>query len=178
MTHELSVVFEFIKRGADEGVKLACVGGAARDTFLGKKPKDYDLVIQDYPHGSALVSLLEKIGGCTFNTMGNGVGEEYVYDADDRGLLAVYESSGFGVPLQILLFDNETMKRYEDPYEIVIEHDCSLNQAWFEEHNGELRARVTDEFPSPGGTNYINHGKADRHRAGYIKDKFPEFKHI
>lgn len=189
MTAELQAVQALIQRLKDEGVTVVCCGGAARDYYLGRPPKDYDFVILAYPEVDGFVENFDIRAALTTATnhkvreLGNDA--EYVAD-DDRGLEHVFESTlevDFGlrdVTVQFLQF-TKTKQAYfaGDPQNVVDEFDCDLNKAWFEQQGERLVPRVHTEFPSPftGNLNQFTPG-LDDDRKRYIVGKFPEFKHV
>lgn len=183
MTDKLAAVRDLIARLKDEGIEVVCSGGAARDTYLGREPKDYDFVILNYRDDIAYTAAISEATGISTIVMGENT-EGYVPNQDERGLESVFESSlhfGAEKPLQVqfLLYNKTTTKGFDgDPYNAVDQHDCDLNKAWFEDVGGRLVARVHPEFPSPftGNTNTFTPG-IDEPRKSYIRAKFPEFKH-
>jgi len=155
-----------------------CCGGAARDTYLGRKPKDYDFVIIDRHDGIDYMAAISEATGFVCRELGDD--EEYV--ADDRGLDHVYESYlhtgelGGQLTVQFLLYSRSKTKSFKgDPYNVVEDFDCSLNYAWFEEYQGKLLVRVHPEFPSLQFDMPVRHRDGDENRRNYIRAKFPEF---
>lgn len=193
MTQALEAVNNLISRlYLDHGIFVACVGGAARDVFLGREPKDYDFVILKHPEYQALYddmehALAEAIGMYPRDLSGNGNGSEGTSDSNgdalERGLEKVWETDSFdGMPIkfQFLLYTAQKIAQFEcDPAKAVYEHDCSLNHGWLAKNlAGGIVARVTDEFPNPA-TGNKNYFRADTNpeRRAYIRNKFPEFNH-
>lgn len=197
MTTKLEALQNLIIRlHVDYGIVVVCVGGAARDTYLGREPKDYDLVVLT-PTGNTddlREQLLQASGAFSIAELGKHDIEDYVKEDSDRGLRHVFEfnldvESGVrvefplkqpNITVQVLVFSEEVTKRYaHDPYNVVEDHDCDLNKAWFEEVNGKLRARVHPEFPSPftGNVNNFQPGYNNHVRKTYMQDKFPEYQH-
>lgn len=189
MTAKLEALHGFIKRmREDHGLDLVCVGGAARDTYLGRTPKDYDLVLLT-PSVSA-VTLAPCIRDCAYGaelTELGADGEEYTDDDNERGLENVFEFKlavdlvDDPITVQVLRFNAMKLSQWGgDPYCLVEEHDCDLNKAWFEEMGDRLIPRVHGEFPSPrtGNANQFSSGYSNTVRRDYIRAKFPEFHHI
>ncbi|BAN92339.1 nucleotidyltransferase [Ralstonia phage RSB3] len=185
MSAKLAAVRDFIHRLADYGVIAVCVGGAARDTFLGREPKDFDLVILSQHKYDPL---LEWIKACSEYGVRELGSDAESYQADERELAHVYETgvtydTSTEKPLvaqvQILVYSDDVTGCWKgNPEDAVEEHDCDLNKAWFEQRNGKLVPRVHYSFPSPytGNVNTFRSGtSADR--ISYIKAKFPEFNH-
>lgn len=186
MTEALTAVRDLIDRLKDEGVTAICCGGAARDAYLGRTPKDYDLVIVDCEGNLDFERLLRNVtGSYVYDLSDRGGASEgstdSTGDAEERGLVQVWETNkltGLDVKVQFLLFDEDSMDRWEgDPYCVVAEHDCTLNQAFFEREGDRLVARVTDNFPRPGGTNFFIGRHVNYARKAYIRSKFPEYHH-
>lgn len=183
MSNDLDTVRNLLLALKDEGYEFVCVGGAARDTFLGRTPKDYDCAaLKHVPNVDDLKNVLFGLGITSIVELGGEELAEYENgEAEkDRGLEHVLEFSIFSVTVQLLMFSESTTKEYGgDPYMLVEDHDCDLNKAWFEEVNGALRVRVHGEFPSPhtGNVNNFRPGYSDHVRKAYISQKFPEFNH-
>lgn len=190
--HELNDLI--LRLHYNHGIEVACVGGAARDTYLGKEPKDYDLVVLSQTGNLDALrdALKEETSAASVAELGEADIENYVNEGDDRGLRNVYElRMPIGDPLlfniyedymtiQVLVFSEEVTKRYAgDPLNVVEDHDCDLNKAWLEPVNGRLVARVHPEFPSPfsGNVNHFQPGYSDHERKRYIASKFREFTH-
>lgn len=194
-TLRLAALHDLITRlDIDHGVRVVCVGGAARDTFLGREPKDYDLVVLSPTanEDDLRSALLEASGAFSIAELGQHDIENYVNKDDDRGLRNVFEldmpiKAALGsykpdcITVQVLVFSEAVTQSYaNDPYNVVEDHDCDLNKAWLENVGGVLRARVHPEFPSifTGNTNSFKPGYSDHERKAYMKSKFPEFNHI
>lgn len=178
----------------DHGIRVVCVGGAPRDTYLGHDPKDYDLVVLNVGIAPTYLQacLRDAAGGEPVTELG-ATEHEYLDGDNDRGLLHVFEfevkidypstSDMFDTTIkcQALVFSDAKLATYnDDPYMIVEDHDCDLNKAWFEEVNGRLVARVHGDFPSPftGNTNRFRPMYSETTRRDYMRSKFPEFHHI
>lgn len=183
-TTALDNIRHLIARFADYGVKVAVVGGSARDTFLGRPPKDFDFVFLTYPATDIpLISIIQTITGTPVADLGgNGNGSngtsDSCGDAEARGLESVWESYYEGLQCQFLLYTKERTAAFDgDPWFAVMEHDCDLNKAWFEVHGDRLVARVSDDFPQPNGINSFRRD-TDPQRVAYMKAKFPDFTHV
>lgn len=190
MTQALEAVDNLITRLIlDHGIYVACVGGAARDLFLGREPKDYDFVFlntNDYVPADLEVILAEVCQSPVIDLAGNGGGSEGTSDscgdAEERGLVDVWETNrfdGLDIKFQYLLYTPEKIEHFAlDPAKAVVEHDCSLNHAWLAKNNGRIVPRVTDEFPNPatGNKNFFRPDTNVERRA-YIRNKFPTFNH-
>lgn len=187
MSEKLEHLQELIGRLGTVGVHVVCVGGAARDLYLGREPKDYDLAVYRIdPHygfggmsGHAREAVFHIAGNVV--TLDPATAEGYCDEAGDRGLVGVYECEYKGMTIQVLEFTDDRMELWKgDPYFIVEEHDCTLNFAWLEPSpvSGELVPRVHGEFPSPFNGS-INEFRNERNleRRMYIQGKFPEFTH-
>jgi hypothetical protein len=179
MLNEIEI-FGLLTRLHDEGIKAVCCGGAARDTYLGREPKDYDFVIlnTDEIQRDDVLRAIENATGMTARELGND--EEYV--GDGRELEHVYESGiqkdyGKLIPVQFLQYTVGKTRRFQgDPYCVVEDFDNTLNYAWFEEYQGRLLVRVHPEFPSVQyGVKAEQRDKSDPDREQYMKSKFPEF---
>ena len=184
MNTRLCAVNDFLTRMVlDHGILLACVGGAARDTFLGREPKDYDFVFLDTA-GKSLSDLADIIAEVT-GTFPASLREQEGSAANGaaRGLVDVLEthySDGLRIQFQYLLYEDHIMKSFGlDAAKAVVHHDCSLNHAWLAKVGTRLVPRVTDEFPNPatGNTNYFA-AHVNYERKAYIRSKFPEFNHV
>lgn len=181
-TIALEAVDKFLTRlYADYKIVAACVGGAARDTYLGRTPKDYDFAFLDTggrDRAGVLDALVDIFGGVV-----DLEGEGSADSADQRNLLGVWEArcpvTTAGYPFQFLLYDEETTASFQrNAAHAVVLHDCSLNHAWLAKVNGRIVARVTDEFPNPatGNRNFFA-AHTSSQRKLYIRSKFPEFQH-
>lgn len=178
MLNEIEI-FGLLTRLRDEGIEAVCCGGAARDAYLGREPKDYDFVIlnTDEIQRDDVLRAIENATGMTARELGND--EEYV--GDERELEHVYESGilkacGKVLKVQFLQYTLSKTKSFlGDPYNVVEDFDCTLNYAWFEEYNGRLLIRVHPEFPSLQYKVRPVHKDGDDERRYYIKHKFPEF---
>lgn len=189
MTNDLATIRNFIERIKDLGLSLVVVGGAARDTYLGIPPKDFDMVVlnadaelDEVMSALAIASgrqprLLghEEIAGYQNEEAHRDRGLEYVIDVRLQA-----EDQFRDLNIQVLMFDTTTTLRYDgDPYNVVVDHDCSLNHAWLEDVGGKLVARVGEEFPSPftGNFNNFRPGWSNATRQAYIESKYPEYNH-
>jgi hypothetical protein len=177
MTHELEIIWHLIHRLRDVGLTVVCCGGAARDTFLGRKPKDYDFVILK---NTSIASVQGTISQCTGNpcySMREFDDDEGYENAQERGLIEVFESKCADLTVQFLLYE-DTVVNPPDPYQIVETFDCDLNRAWFEDIGDRLVARVHGDFPSPftGNINRFSPGVADDRKA-LMRQKFPDYIH-
>lgn len=190
MSNDLNTLRNFIARLADYGVDVVCVGGAARDTYLGVQPKDYDLaVLTVHQHAGEVIDAMQLASGRQPRLLGHEEIAGYIAGEEghrSRGLLHVIDvrlpcdDQFRDLNIQVLMFDKETTLRYDgDPYNVVVDHDCSLNHAWLEDVQGTLRARVGEEFPSPFTGNFNNFRPwwSNPTRRAYIESKFPEFNH-
>lgn len=174
MSAKLDIVYNLIQRLRDHGINVVCCGGAARDTYLGREPKDYDFVIMNNAEGFDYLTELADVLGGSVQELGD---LDYVENAEDRGLQRVFEGLADGfMTVQFLLYTPKKTKSFAgDPYNIVEDFDCTLNYAWFEEYNGKLLVRVHPEFPSiQYGIQPVHRDSTDERRV-YIKSKFPEF---
>lgn len=181
MTTDLEAVDLFITRMyTNHGLLLAVVGGAARDTYLGREPKDYDFVFLNTKTLTPMEIhdvLSEELGDV------EALGGSGSYGGGSPELEYVWESRGFATnfkPFQFLLYnDVRTASFAEDAAKAVVLHDCSLNHAWLAKVNGRVLARVSDEFPNPatGNRNFFA-ADVSYDRKAYIRDKFPEFNHV
>lgn len=192
MTNDLTIVRDLIERLNHAGVYAVCVGGAARDTYMGLKPKDYDLAIIDHKPGDAeaLEMIIQDATGAAvvYNLSEQGMGSngtgDSCGDAAARGLdnvFEVHECADEYIVIQFLVFTAAQMATFEcDPQRVVEQHDCTLNQAWFEwVAEGRLVPRVTAAFPtvSNGLPNVFLDGHVNFDRKAYIAEKFPQFTH-
>lgn len=185
MSIQLECVRDILTNLKSYGVTGVCAGGAARDIFLGEKPKDYDILLigtDGLPAESVVAAIQDSTGARHVDELcGEDLGPDYGTGARERGVLHVWEvRDGLRLlTLQFIMYNADTEKSYRgDPYFAVQDHDCNLNQAWLEDVNGKLRPRTTEEFPSPF-TGNVNAFRPDTcyERKAYIRDKFPSFQH-
>jgi len=179
VNRELEAVYNMIQRLRDYGIYVVCCGGAARDYYLGRTPNDYDFVVLNTVHEP---ETFRRVVELSTNFECRELGDDVEYVNEDRNLAYVFESA-LGVDVdhrdlkvQFLVYTPaKTLTFKGDPHNVVEDFDCSLNYAWFEEHQGRLLVRVHPEFPS------IQYGIKPTHRDGcderklYIQHKFPEF---
>ena len=191
MTNELTIIRDLIARLADAGVYAVCAGGAARDAYMGRKPKDYDIAIIDHKPGDAeaLEMIIQDATGAAvvYNLREQGMGSNGTSNSDGdataRGLdnvFEVHECEGEYIVIQFLVFTASKMASFQLDIQTVVElHDCTLNQAWFEEVGGRLVPRVTAAFPTAanGLPNVFRDEHVNFDRKAYIAEKFPQFTH-
>lgn len=187
MTDALQACLHLLQRLKDQGIDAVFVGGCARDTYLGITPKDYDLVILTPGLLQAEVEhAIEQATNRIAVPMQREAISGYECQHESRGLTGVLEfelgmdCTHRDLPVQVLLFDDQHLVRWDgDPYNVVVEHDCSLNHAWLEVVNNRLVPRVGTEFPSPhtGNFNNFRTGWSNPTRMAYVMQKFPEFNH-
>lgn len=193
MTRDLTNIRDLIARLSDLGIVAVCVGGAARDTFIGQVPKDYDLAILDYPEDETAETLQAAFQDATgasvvYDLREQGNGSEGTSDShgdgEARGLHGVYEVRECGgelLQVQFLVYTRDKMDGFdENPLLVVQQHDCTLNQAWFEEVGGRLMPCVSEAFPTNGNglPNVFRDVHVNPERKAYIRQKFPLYTHI
>lgn len=184
MTYDLASMHELIQTLlTDSHIQAAIVGGAARDTYLGRKPKDFDIVILTPGIDPALLRgvISDYAQDGVLNVLAPERLEDYANDNGDRGLLQVVEFLYDDVVVQLIQFTDAKTKQYNgNPQNVVAEHDCDLNRAWFEDVGGRLIVRVSDDFPSPftGNVNSFTPDWSNAERKAYMQSKFPEFIHV
>lgn len=149
---------------------IACViaGGAARDTYHSREPKDYDIVVlDDYDVEESLRVIDEDVKG-TRNLDFFGPGSS-MRDCEDVNLDWVIKFEVDGVSFDLIQFSNHP----NTPIEAVESFDCTLNMVWINEHGG---VETHCLFPAPGDkiilTDRCDH---PARRVEYLRSKYPDF---
>jgi len=159
----------------DNGVQAVVAGGAARDLYWGRIPKDYDLIIiGEAPSVDDLADDLRDQLAANVTPFGNG---SSMADVDSIGggsdrLDYVIKVEFNGVHIDVLKHVDD----YPSPLDAVRNFDFSLNFIWL---NDKWEAVPAAEFPIlVDGTVIMGDNPSidDPHgRVQYLRSKYPQY---
>ncbi len=157
-----------ILRGS--GWRAVIAGGSARDHYLGRTPKDYDIVMLGDNHGGDIAYELQAH---EFDVSVYGlVSNEYTRDEGDppSHLDWVIKVENYGTKIDII----QQSAHPESPTEAVEAFDVSLNMAWF---NDAGHVVCHPDFPMTGGVvKVLRLCDVPHKRIPYLAAKFPQYK--
>jgi hypothetical protein len=126
------------------GIPCVIAGGAARDIYHGREPKDYDIVVlDDLDVSEVLRQIVEDIPGQFRDLEYFGEGTS-MRDCEDANLDWVVKFTRDGTEFDLIQFRSLP----STPQEVVEAFDCTLNMAWLDD---EGAVQTHDLFPLPGG---------------------------
>lgn len=168
-------VLDVLKLAGYDGV---IAGGAVRDTFLGREPKDFDIVLYGANSAESVAATIEKYF-VWYSAIEVCSAEDYIL-GEEKGanspsqvttqLTWVIKLHLDGVEIDILEFASQPYS----PVSVVEGFDCTLNMAWFSD-TGE--PELHSMFPNKPGDRVYILPTCDYpiQRTAYLKAKFPEY---
>jgi len=148
----------------DSGYAAVIAGGAARDTHLGRTPKDYDIIVLGNPLMYDVLASLDYIHEAHIELFGDGCSMPGVA----VNLEWVAKVTLHGTVIDVI----KQVQYAATPEQAVEGFDCTLNMAWF---SGD-RVVLHDRFPHKGdAVELLPLCDNPKVRVAYLSNKFPEF---
>lgn len=153
----------------DAGFSCVIAGGSARDTALGREPKDYDILVMGDTDCSE--GIYELLMVHEFDVVTYGIDEDnYTAAGEDTPphLLWVIKTANV-IDLDII----QQRRLPTTPEQVVEGFDVSLNMAWFDDAGDVVKHT---EFPEPGGViTVLRDCDVPPARVAYLSQKFPGY---
>lgn len=167
----------------ERGMPALFCGGCARDLFLCREPKDFDIVMMQNQNPEDMLATLEDMGFEDIGFYGDAnkdlsgyvLNHERLRDELDYVIKAEYPGLG---RCDILVYRCD----FEDAADVVSTFDCTLNMVYLDVFNRGEDGRgygivPVDDYPFPGvRANRFADG-VDVTRQRYIAGKFPQYQH-
>lgn len=151
------------------------VGGAARDLYHGRAPKDYDIMLLGSAEVDDIIQDLDMVrGSLRMEVFGDGSSmlpvESLYQGADPERLAWVIKVRLDGLDIDIIKYTED----YETAKEAVENFDLSLNMAWIDP--SDFTVKLHPEYPIAGGLVTILPRCDDpSKRVEYIRHKYPHY---
>lgn len=171
MTHKLdSRMLDLLTILHVAGYNAVVCGGAARDAYHMREPKDYDICLLDTGEYVWQTKVLALLRGAGIGAVERDCSLLPYDGEEDTRLDFVIHGEYKDLKFDIL--------QYSDPKQTIAQQlaafDCTLNMAWFDPENGEVC--VSSQFPATENAQIFpldRHIEADR--VEYLEGKYPQY---